>query len=62
MLDRSLNVISLAGLAFAVGMIVDNAVVVLENIYRRHALGDRPVVAAVCGTADVWGAVQTVIR
>ena len=32
-LGRSLNVISLAGLAFAVGMFVDNAIVVLENIY-----------------------------
>ena len=39
MLGRSLNVISLAGLAFAVGMLVDNAVVVLENIYRRHDTG-----------------------
>jgi hydrophobic/amphiphilic exporter-1 (mainly G- bacteria), HAE1 family len=36
MLGRSLNVISLAGMAFAVGMLVDNAVVVLENIYRRY--------------------------
>ena len=39
MLGRSLNVISLAGLAFAVGMLVDNAVVVLENIYRRYSTG-----------------------
>ena len=34
LMGRSLNIISLAGLAFAVGMLVDNAVVVLENIYR----------------------------
>ena len=32
---RSVNVISLAGMAFAVGMVVDNAIVVLENIYRH---------------------------
>ena len=58
MLDRSLNVISLAGLAFAVGMLVDNAVVVLENIYRRYdTMGERPMTAAVRGTQEVWGAV-----
>ena len=57
MLGRSLNVISLAGLAFAVGMLVDNAVVVLENIYRRHSLGEPPFTAAVRGTQEVWGAV-----
>ncbi|QDT36747.1 efflux RND transporter permease subunit [Stratiformator vulcanicus] len=57
-LGRSLNVISLAGMAFAVGMLVDNAVVVLENIFRRHAeLGEKPFQAAVRGTAEVWGAV-----
>lgn len=56
-LDRSLNVISLAGLAFAVGMLVDNAVVVLENIYRRYTLGEPPFIAAVRGTQEVWGAV-----
>ena len=38
-LGRSLNVVSLAGLAFAVGMLVDNAIVVLENIYRHHEMG-----------------------
>jgi HAE1 family hydrophobic/amphiphilic exporter-1 len=57
LMGRSLNVISLAGLAFAVGMLVDNAVVVLENIYRRYQLGEPPFVAAVHGTQEVWGAV-----
>ncbi|MCA9241774.1 MAG: efflux RND transporter permease subunit, partial [Planctomycetales bacterium] len=58
MLGRSLNVISLAGLAFAVGMLVDNAVVVLENIYRRYSsLGESPRVASARGTQEVWGAV-----
>jgi HAE1 family hydrophobic/amphiphilic exporter-1 len=54
---RSLNVISLAGMAFAVGMLVDNAVVVLENIYRHYQNGDPPRIAAVRGTQEVWGAV-----
>ncbi len=40
LLGRSLNVISLAGLAFAVGMLVDNAVVVLENIYQHYQRGE----------------------
>lgn len=56
-LGRSLNVISLAGLAFAVGMLVDNAVVVLENIYRHYEMGDPPLKAAAKGTSEVWGAV-----
>ena len=57
LMGRSLNVISLAGLAFAVGMLVDNAVVVLENIYRRYQNGDSGFVAAVEGTKEVAGAV-----
>ncbi|MHC4938776.1 MAG: efflux RND transporter permease subunit [Planctomycetota bacterium] len=57
LMGRSLNVISLAGLAFAVGMLVDNAVVVLENIYRHFQQGDRRVDASVRGTQEVWGAV-----
>ncbi len=55
--DRSLNVISLAGMAFAVGMLVDNAVVVLENIYRHFQDGKTPRQAAVEGGQEVWGAV-----
>jgi HAE1 family hydrophobic/amphiphilic exporter-1 len=57
MMGRSLNVISLAGLAFAVGMLVDNAVVVLENIYRHYQMGVPPFRAAVRGAQEVWGAV-----
>jgi len=57
LLGRSLNVISLAGMAFAVGMLVDNAVVVLENIYRHYQLGARRFEAAVNGMREVWGAV-----
>ncbi len=57
LLGRSLNVISLAGLAFAVGMLVDNAVVVLENIYSRYQSGESPFDAAVNGAQEVWGAI-----
>jgi len=56
-LGRSLNVVSLAGMAFAVGMLVDNAVVVLENIYRHYQSGDDRMTAAVRGANEVWGAV-----
>lgn len=56
-LGRTLNVISLAGLAFAVGMVVDNAIVVLENIYRRIQQGDPPMTAAYRGGREVWGAI-----
>ncbi len=54
---RTLNVISLAGMAFAVGMIVDNSIVVLENIYRHRQLGKSRSAAAYEGTLEVWGAV-----
>ncbi len=54
---RNLNVISLAGLSFAVGMVVDNAIVVLENIDRHMAMGERAVEAAYRGTKEVWGAI-----
>ncbi len=57
LMGRSLNVVSLAGLAFAVGMLVDNAVVVLENVFRHYQQGDAPFDAAVRGTKEVWGAV-----
>lgn len=56
-LGRSLNVISLAGMAFAVGMLVDNAVVVLESIFQHYEKGESPFTAAVRGTQEVWGAV-----
>ena len=56
-LGRSLNVISLAGLAFAVGMVVDAAIVVLENIFRLREQGKPPAIAAYEGAKQVWGAV-----
>lgn len=54
---RNLNVISLAGIAFAVGMVVDNSIVVLENIYRHLQKGEKPYDAALKGGMEVWGAV-----
>ena len=56
-LGRSLNVVSLAGLAFAVGMVVDNAIVVLENIDRHRNMGKPPLLAAYEGGKEVWGAI-----
>lgn len=57
LLGRNLNVISLAGLAFAVGMVVDASIVVLENVYRHRQLGEKPFEAAWNGAREVWGAV-----
>lgn len=54
---RTLNVVSLAGLAFSTGMVVDNAIVVLENIVRRRSMGDRPFDAVYRGVKEVWGAI-----
>ena len=56
-LGRSVNVVSLAGMAFAVGMVIDNAIVVLENIYRHLEMGKSPAKAAFDGAREVWGAV-----
>jgi len=57
MLGRTLNVVMLAGMAFAVGMVVDNAIVVLENIYRHRAMGKSRIQAALDGAQEVWGAI-----
>ncbi|MGF1632619.1 MAG: efflux RND transporter permease subunit [Phycisphaerae bacterium] len=54
---RSLNVISMAGLTFAVGMGIDNAIVVLENIFRHREMGKDRIKAAVDGTREVGGAI-----
>jgi HAE1 family hydrophobic/amphiphilic exporter-1 len=54
---RNINVISLAGMAFAVGMVVDSAIVVLENIYRHREMGESQMQAASQGTSEVWGAI-----
>ncbi|MEM9358165.1 MAG: efflux RND transporter permease subunit [Pseudomonadota bacterium] len=56
-MGRTLNVISLAGIAFAVGMVVDAAIVVLENIYRLRQQGMSANEAAYQGARQVWGAI-----
>lgn len=53
---RTLNVISLAGLAFATGMVLDAAIVVLENIVRLRERGESPRDASDMGATQVWGA------
>ena len=53
---RTINVISLAGVAFAIGMTLDNSIVVLENIYRHMASGKQRRRAAIDGVAEVWPA------
>ncbi|MEM1293829.1 MAG: efflux RND transporter permease subunit [Verrucomicrobiota bacterium] len=56
-LGRSVNIISLAGMAFAVGMVVDNAIVVIENIFRHLEMGKGARRASVEGAKEVAGAV-----
>lgn len=55
--DRTINVISLAGVAFAIGMTLDNSIVVLENIYRHISEGKDRFEAAVTGVREVWPAI-----
>ncbi|ANX04400.1 efflux RND transporter permease subunit [Immundisolibacter cernigliae] len=54
---RTINVVSLAGVALAIGMTLDNNIVVLENIHRHRAAGRRGLDAVLAGTREVWGAV-----
>ncbi|WP_419784030.1 efflux RND transporter permease subunit [Maridesulfovibrio sp.] len=56
-LGRTLNIVSMSGISFAVGMLVDNAIVVLENIDRHRGMGKAPYQAAYDGASEVWGAV-----
>jgi len=56
-MGRTINVISLAGVAFAIGMTLDNSIVVLENIDRHLAMGKQKVQAALDGVKEVWPAV-----
>jgi HAE1 family hydrophobic/amphiphilic exporter-1 len=57
LLGRTVNIVSLAGVAFAVGMVVDNSIVVLESIYTRYRDGEPAKTAALEGTREVWGAI-----
>lgn len=53
----SLNIMSLGGLALGVGMLVDNSIVVLENIFRQREKGLPPIAAASVGAEEVQGAI-----
>ncbi len=55
--DLTVNLLTLGGLALGVGMLVDNSIVVLENIFRRQELGESPREAAIQGTAEVSRAI-----
>ncbi len=55
--DQTLNLMTLGGLALGAGMLVDNAIVVIESIFRRRSGGDSPEEAAPRGTAQVAGAI-----
>jgi hydrophobic/amphiphilic exporter-1 (mainly G- bacteria), HAE1 family len=57
MLGRTLNIISLAALGFAAGMVVDNAIVVVENTFTHMQKGKNPVRAAIDGTQEVAGGI-----
>jgi len=57
MFGLSINVITLAGLAFSIGSVIDNSIVVLENIYRHRMMGKAAKEAASYGTDEVWSAV-----
>ncbi len=52
-LDITINMLSLGGLTFAVGMLVDNSIIVLENIFRYIEMGEDPKSAAIKGTKEV---------
>jgi len=57
LMGRNLNVVSLAGIAFAVGMLIDSAIVVLENIDRHCDMGKSAFQASYDGAREVWGAI-----
>ncbi|HTE42625.1 MAG TPA: efflux RND transporter permease subunit, partial [Steroidobacteraceae bacterium] len=56
-LGYSVNVLTLLGLVLAIGLVVDDAIVVLENIHRRTELGEKPFAAAVRGSHEIGFAV-----
>ncbi len=57
LMGRSINVITLAGLAFSIGSVLDNSIVVLENIFRHKEMGKDSYTAAEHGISEVWTAI-----
>lgn len=57
LMGRTVNIVSLAGMAFAVGMVVDNSIVVLENIDTWRSRERDVRLASLRGTREVWGAI-----
>lgn len=57
LMGRTINVIMLAGMAFAVGMVMDASIIVLENIHRHRQMGKSSAQAAIEGASEVWGAI-----
>ena len=55
--NMTLNIVTLGGLALGVGMMVDNAIVILENIFRYRKEGEKPLEAAIIGSREVTGAI-----
>ncbi len=55
--NLTINLMTLGALALAAGMLVDNAIIVSENIYRHYQMGEDPVEAAVSGSNEVSGAI-----
>ena len=53
----SINTLTLLGIVLAIGLVVDDAIVVLENIYKRIEHGERPMAAAIAGTEQIFTAV-----
>ncbi len=56
-LGYTINVLTLLGLVLAIGLVVDDAIVVLENVHRRTELGEPSLVAAITGTQEIGFAV-----
>ena len=60
LIGYTLNLMSLLGLSLVVGILVDDAIVVLENIYRHMEMGKNKVRAAYDGTAEIGGTVVSI--
>ncbi len=56
-MDFSINVLTLLGIVLSIGLVVDDAIVVLENIYTRIEKGEKPMEAAIAGSREIFFAV-----